>query len=60
MYGFEGNISTTIGWIAMTFDIDTHVPLKMNCKNFGDPLTFHQHNDQVKNLNLSYTLVYDQ
>lgn len=25
-----------IGWAAMTFGIDIHVPVRMKCNNFGD------------------------
>ncbi len=34
-------VSAAVGWIVMKCGSDVHVPLKMNCKNFGDPLTFH-------------------
>ncbi len=27
-------------WIMMKFGTDIHVPLWMNCNNFGDPLMF--------------------
>ncbi len=35
------NVSTTIGWIDMKFGTSIYVPLRMNCKNVGDPFTFH-------------------
>ncbi len=38
--GFEWKVSRTIGWIAVEFGPDIHVPLRMNCNNFGDQLTF--------------------
>lgn len=33
--GFAINVFTTIRWIVLKF-----VPLRMNCNNSGDPLTF--------------------
>lgn len=30
---------TNIGWITMKFGANIHVPLRMNCSNFGDPPT---------------------
>ena len=36
-----------------------HVPLRMNCKNFGDPLTFHRVPSSGQHFNVSSTLVYD-
>ncbi len=29
----------SIGWIAMKFGTHIHVPLRMNCNHFGDPLS---------------------
>lgn len=45
-FGPHFNIATTIGWIAMQCYTDIHVPIRINCNNFGDS-------------NLSKTLVYD-
>lgn len=39
MCGFWWNIPT-IAWIAMGFGLDIHVPVRMNCHNFGDSLMF--------------------
>ncbi len=39
---------------------DVHVPLRMNCKNFGDPLTFHLAPSSGQHVNVSNTLLYDQ
>lgn len=33
------SIPITIGWIAMNFGTDIHVPHRINCNYFGDPLT---------------------
>ncbi len=38
--GFEWNISTTDGWIAMRFGSPIHVPLTVNCINFGETSNF--------------------
>lgn len=38
MCGFQWIVLTAIGWIAMEFDTGIHVPLWMNCSNFGNPL----------------------
>ncbi len=46
-FGRGLNISTTTGWIAMKFDKDIHVPVKTNCSNFGDSLTFQQSSRQI-------------
>ncbi len=37
IYGFDWNVSKAIGWIAMKFHTDIHIPLRMNWNNFGDP-----------------------
>ncbi len=37
---FERNVSKNIEWIAMKFGTDIHVPPRINCNDFGDPLTF--------------------
>ncbi len=39
---------------------DVHVPLRMNCKNFGEPLTFHLAPSSGRHVNVSNTLIYDQ
>ncbi len=44
----------------MKFGTHTHVPLRMNCNNLGDPITFHQALSSSQSFNLSNTLVYDQ
>ncbi len=41
IYGFEGNVQITVGWISMKFSTHIHVPLEMNFNKVGDPLTFH-------------------
>ncbi len=46
--------------MVMNFGSDIHVPLKMNCSNFGDPLTFHPAPSSGQHVNVSNTLVYDQ
>ncbi len=43
----------------MKFGTDIHVPL-MNCKLFGDLLTFHLAPSSGQHFDLSKTLVYDQ
>lgn len=60
------NVSTAIGWIADKF-VDVRIPLRMNCNNFGDGLTFHllpslgqnnrQSNTYALLITLSYTIV---
>lgn len=37
-YDFESNVNCHSGWIAIKFCTDIHVPHRMNCKNFGDPI----------------------
>ncbi len=44
----------------MKFGSDIQVPLRMNCKNFGDPLTFHPAPSSGQHVSVSNTLVYDQ
>lgn len=43
IFGFEWTITTTchILWIAVKYGRNIHVPHKMDCKNFGDPLMLH-------------------
>lgn len=38
--GYDWNSSTTFEWIAVKLCTDVHVPLRINCNNFVDPLTF--------------------
>lgn len=38
--GSYGNISTTIGWIAMMFSTDTRGPHRMNPTDFSGPVAF--------------------
>lgn len=42
-WGYEWNLLTTIGWLAIKFGLNIHVPYRMN-DNFSDPLTFHLQN----------------
>ncbi len=46
-------------WIVVS---DFHVPLRMNCNNFGDPLTFplSMSPSSGQKFNLSTTSIYDQ
>lgn len=39
--GSEWNVSTTIGRIVMKFGTDINFHIRINCNNFGDPITFH-------------------
>lgn len=39
-FGPDGNISTNMGWSMVNFGADIHVPIRMNCNTFSDPLTF--------------------
>ncbi len=56
--GFEWNVSTNIGWIAIKSDTD--IPLRMNYNDFGDPLTSYLVPSLGQNFNVFSTLVYDQ
>lgn len=38
---FKWNISTTTGEIDVKFDLSINVTLRINCNNFGDPLTYY-------------------
>ncbi len=58
--GFEGNVSRIIGWIVTKFGTHIHVTFRMNCNNFGDPLTCYLAPSSGQNLNVSSTVVYDQ
>lgn len=49
---------TTIGWIVMKCGSDIHVPLRLNCNNFSDPLTFHRALYASHNLNWSNRLLW--
>ncbi len=44
----------------MKYGSDIHVLLRMTCKNFGDPLTFHLAPSSGQHVNVSNALVYDQ
>ncbi len=39
---------------------DVHVPLRMKCNDFGDPLTFYLAPSSGQHVHVSNTLVYDQ
>lgn len=56
-FGPDSNISLNIGWTVMKFS--TFI-LRVNCDNFGDPLTSHLPPSSGHNCNLSNTLVDDQ
>lgn len=47
-FGPGQNVSTTIGWIAMTSGADVHAPVRMNCNHFRANF--------ISKLNLSYIL----
>ena len=53
-------ISTSTGWIVMRFGSDIHAPLRMNCKYFGDPLTFLLAPSSGHHFNLYNMLVHEQ
>lgn len=53
-----GHVCLSVGWCttsvqtkisqyycmeSVKYGAGIHAPLRMNCKNFGDPMTFHQH-----------------
>ncbi len=44
----------------MKFGTHIHVSLRINCDDYGDPLTFHLASSSGQNFSLSNTLVYDQ
>lgn len=60
-FGPDWNISTTTGWIAMTF-FCTHIhdPQRVNPHGFDGPLTLPLVLSSGHNLNLSNTFIYDQ
>ena len=35
---FYLDVSTAVGWIAVKFGKDIHVPLRIHCSDFGDDL----------------------
>lgn len=47
IHGFVWTVLTIVGYISMIFSIHIHVPLKMNHKYFGDPLSFKLSNTLV-------------
>lgn len=47
-FGPEQNVSTTIGWTAVTSGADVHAPVRMNCN--------HLRANFISKLNLSYIL----
>lgn len=52
-FGPDRNITTAIGWIVMKLSSDVHVPLRINCWNIGDYLTFHVAPSSGQNLDSS-------
>lgn len=50
----------TIGWIAMKFDKEIHLPLRMNGSHSGYPVPFHLASSSGQSFSLSSTLVYIQ
>lgn len=44
----------------LKFSTDIHGHLKVNCKNFSDPLTYHLGPESGHIFKLSSTLIYDQ
>lgn len=58
--GFEWNISTTIGWVAMKLGTDIHDSLRMNWNNFDDPLTSPLAPSSGQTFHLSDTLASNQ
>ncbi len=56
--GPDWNISTAIGWIAMTLCTDIHGPQRINLTDFGDPLNFHQHKIPLCPVLLCWFMVY--
>ncbi len=47
-------------WIVMKFSTNIHVPLRMNCLNFGEPLTSNLAPSSDQHVNVSNTLAYHQ
>ena len=48
LFGTDGKISTTVGWLSMKSGLDIHGPQRTNIDIIGDPLTFFQcHHDAV-------------
>lgn len=40
------------GWITLRIGADSHIPLRMNCNHFDDPLTFHVGSKKGKNISI--------
>ncbi len=59
-FWFNVNVSTTTAWIATTFPTHVHAPLRVNCSNFGDPLTVLLVPWWGQHFKLSSNLFYDQ
>ena len=57
---FLWNVSTTIGYIAMTFGTDTHIHFRVHYYHFGDSLDFDLVPSSGQTFNLNNTVVYDQ
>lgn len=55
--GFKQSVLTTVGWTVMKFGLDIHVPQRINCNHFGDPLTFNVAPPFGRNFNVLSTLV---
>ncbi len=53
-------MATQVTRIVMKFSTDIHVPVRMNCNQFADPLTFHTAPSSGQNLSSSNTLVHDK
>lgn len=49
------SVLTPVRWIAMTFGIDIHIPLQMNCNNIGDLLAINLAPSSGQNVSLSET-----
>ena len=56
---YELNTSTNISQIDLKSGSDIPVPLRMNCNNFGDPLTFHPVSSSGLHFHLPSTSVHD-
>lgn len=40
------------GWITLRIGADSHIPLRMNCNHFDDPLTFRVGSEMGKNISI--------
>ncbi len=56
-FGTNWNISATTGGIVMKCGSDLHVLQRMNCDDFGDPLTFHLAPSSGRHVNVSNTFM---